>query len=334
LTDRIFVTGAAGFLGSHAVRLLARTGRTVIGFDALTYAGDATRLRDVGEASFRLKRGDVADRRAVRRALRAARPDAVVHFAAESHATRGELDADSFYRTNVDGTRVVLEESERAGAARFVHISTDEVYGPILEGSFREEDKKPRAGLATSAYARSKGLADDLVSRFTGSMSVVVARPTNCFGPWQHPEKAFARWVTSGLVGETMPVWGGGRQVRQWLYVEDLAAAIMLLVDEPEPEPVYNVGPRHDPEIHNGDLALWVLAFLGLPADRILMTRYDRPDHDVRYSVDPDRIESLGWQTSDVWESFARTADWYRRHPGWWFSHRREAESIYRDRSA
>jgi dTDP-glucose 4,6-dehydratase len=335
MTGRAFVTGCAGFLGSHFVRTLTLEGRAVLGYDALTYAGDMARLRDtLSGPDFEFVRGDVVVREAVRAAMGRAAPDTVVHFAAESHVTRGERDADRFDRTNILGTRVVLEESARAGVTRFVHVSTDEVYGPILSGAFGEDDKQPGPGLATSAYARSKAIADDLARAFAGTMEVVVVRPTNCFGPWQHPEKALPRWITSALLGAAMPVWGDGRQVRQWLYAKDLAGAIELIVDAPDPEPVYNVGPRHEPEIPNVDLARWVAAFLGLPMETVVLTAYDRPDHDRRYAVDPTRIEALGWKPGDVRLNFERTVDWYRRHRAWWVPLRGEAESIYRDRTA
>ena len=335
MTGRVFVTGCAGFLGSHFVRALTLEGRAILGYDALTYAGDMARLRDsLGGPGFEFARGDIVARDAVRAAVRRAAPDTVVHFAAESHVTRGETDADRFDRTNVLGTRVVLEESARADVTRFVHVSTDEVYGPIVSGAFEEDDKQPGPGLATSAYARSKAMADDLARSFAGKMEVVVVRPTNCFGPWQHPEKALPRWITSALLGEPVPVWGDGRQIRQWLFAMDLAAAIELIVDAADPDPVYNVGPRHAPEITNLDLARWVASDLGQPAETVVLTTYDRPDHDRRYAVDPTRIEGLGWNPGDVWLNFERTVDWYRRHRAWWVPLRAEAESIYRDRPA
>ena len=330
----VFVTGCGGFLGSHTVRSLIRRGWTVVGFDALTYAGDMARLHDCQETpSFRFVRGDVVDRAAVRSALQSAGPEIVVHFAAESHVTRGETNSERFERTNVLGTRVLLEESTEAGVRRFVHISTDEVYGPITSGAFREDDKPPGPGLATSAYARSKARADDLAGSYPGPMEVVVLRPTNCFGPWQHPEKALPRWITSALLDERLPVWGDGNQVRQWLYAGDLAAAVDLVIEATDPDPVYNVGPRHEPEIRNADLASWVASFLDR-SDAVVHTAYDRPDHDRRYAVDPTRIESLGWRPTGVWTNFERTVDWYRRHSAWWLPLRGEAESIYRDRTA
>ena len=326
--ERVLVTGGAGFLGSHAVRRLLEDGAEVLDLDVLTYAGSAARLADLeGHSGHRLLRADVADRDAVRDAVRAFHPDAVLHLAAESHVTRSESDPDRFWRTNVEGTRVLLEEAGDAGVPRFVHVSTDEVYGPIPEGAFREEDKRPGEGAATSPYARSKAVADDL-ARERGA---IVVRPTNCFGPWQHPEKAFPRWVTRALDGRPVPVWGDGGYVRQWLAADDLADALALVLAAPEPEPVYNVGPRHDPEITNLGLARWLLGHLGLPEDRLVLTAYDRPDHDRRYAVDPGRIESLGWKPGDTWDRFAETVAWYRAHEDWWRPLVPEAESIYDD---
>jgi dTDP-glucose 4,6-dehydratase len=215
-----------------------------------------------------------------------------------------------------------------------VHVSTDEVYGPSLQGVFREEDKRPGHAQATSVYAKSKAIADDIARRFSGDIEVVVVRPTNCFGPWQHPEKAFARWVTRALAGRRIPVWGDGLHVRQWLYADDLAEAIGLILDARSPEPVYNVGPRHRPEITNLDLATWLLCYLGLPEERLVLTPYDRPRHDRRYAVNPSRIEALGWRPGDAWRQFAETAEWYRRTSAWWTPLFAEAESIYVDAKA
>jgi dTDP-glucose 4,6-dehydratase len=329
---RVLVTGGAGFLGSHFVRAWLREGLgEVTNVDLLTYAGSEGRLADVQEdPRYRFVRADVAEPDAVRLALAEARPDVVVHFAAESHVTRSERDAERFHRTNVDGTRVLLEAAARQGLLRFIHISTDEVYGPIPEGAFREEDKDAGDRQATSPYAKSKALADDVARSFRG-IEVTVLRPTNCFGPWQFPEKAFARWVTRALRGEPIPVWGDGLYVRQWLAAEDLAAAVLLVASSERPEPVYNVGPRHEPDITNLDLARWVAEYVGLPPDRVVLTEYDRPGHDRRYAVDPTRIEGLGWRASDPWERFASTVEWYRGAESWWGPLVEEAESIYSD---
>lgn len=330
---RVLVTGGSGFLGSHFVRAwLARGGTALLNLDLMTYAGSTERLADVdGLQAYGFHRADVADRAQAEAAIGDFRPELVVHFAAESHVTRGEQEGERFRRTNVDGTRVMLEAAEAGRVRRFVHISTDEVYGPCAAGSFREDGKAPGAEQATSAYAKSKAVADDIAQGFGGDMEVVVVRPTNCFGPWQHPEKAFARWVAKALSGGSVPVWGDGLYVRQWLSAEDLAGAITLLLEAGAPERVYNVGPRHDPEITNLDLATWLLRYLGLAEDRLVLTAYDRPDHDRRYAVDPARIEALGWRPGDVWDRLASTVEWYRANESWWRPLMEQAESIYAD---
>ncbi len=308
-----------------------RSGRLGL-LDCLTYAGSLDRIADLVDApGVTFFRTDVCDREGVHDALTAIRADAVVHLAAESHVTRSESDPDRFWRTNVGGTRVVLEEAARAGVARVVHVLTDEVYGPVVAGAHREEDKDQGTAQASSAYAKSKSAADDFALALWPTVSAVVLRPTNCFGPWQHPEKALPRWITRGLTGRPLPVWGDGLYVRQWLHVDDLAAAIRLVLDLERPQPVYNVGPRHDPEIANVALARWVVDHLGLPTDRISLTAYDRPEHDRRYAVDPSRIEAAGWRAADPWERFAATVAWYRAHAAWWLPLVADAESIYGD---
>jgi dTDP-glucose 4,6-dehydratase len=335
-TDRVLVTGGAGFIGSHFVRsLLAGDVERVVNYDLLTYAGDLRRLAGVeDDPRYRFVRGDVADTGALATVFAEERPTAVVHFAAESHVTRSETEPDLFHRTNVRGTGVLLDASVDAGVERFVHVSTDEVYGPILEGAFREEDKHPGNRQATSPYSRSKAIADDIARAFADRLGVVVARPTNAFGPWQFPEKALARWVTRALSGGSVPVWGDGLYVRQWLAAEDVAAALALLLRTGHPAPVYNVGIRHEPEITNLQLARFVLEHLGLPEDRLEMTPYDRPDHDRRYCVDASAIEALGWRPGEVWDRMAATIDWYAANRPWWEPLVAEAESIYAPRGA
>lgn len=327
------VTGGAGFLGSHFVHyILGGDIAQLVNLDALTYAGDLQRLADLeGDSRYRFVNGDVCSEVDVRSMLAEFRPDAVVHYAADSHVTRSESDPDQFYRTNVEGTRVVFEGAVATGVRRVVHVSTDEVYGSIVEGAFREGDKLPGDGQASSPYAKSKALADDLARSYSDKLEVIVARPTNAFGAWQFPEKVFPRWVTRAMRGEPLLVWGDGLYVRQWLYAEDFARAIKLLLEEGEPGEVYNVGPRHEPEITNLDLARWLVDYLGLPEDRIEMTAYDRPAHDRRYAVDSQKIRAFGWEPGDVWAQMTKTVEWYRSNPKWWERHIAEAESIYSD---
>lgn len=328
----MLVTGGAGFLGSNFVRhWLAEDRGQVLNLDLLTYAGSLARLGDIEHQRYRWVRGDVTDQEAVAAVMADFRPELVAHFAAESHVTRSEQHPDRFRRTNVDGTAVMLDAAAEHGVRRFVHISTDEVYGPILAGAFKEEDKTPGDQQATSPYAKSKAVADDLALEFSSNMEVVIVRPTNCFGPWQYPEKAFARWIVRALTNQPILVWGDGLYVRQWLYAEELADAIVRVLEAGTPEPAYNIGPRHEPEITNLALAHWLLEHLELPENRLVLTEYDRPDHDRRYSVDPARIESLGWNPGDTWNQFAQTVEWYKRNVAWWKPLVAEAESIYTD---
>lgn len=330
---RVLVTGGAGFLGSHFVRhALARGAASVTNLDLLTYAGDPSRLSDVeADSRYRFVRADVASSDEVAAVFQEVKPDLVVHYAAESHVTRSENAPELFNRTNVEGTRTLLDAAERSGVSKFVHVSTDEVYGSILDGAFKERDKAPGDVQATSPYAKSKALADDLARSYADRVPVVVARPTNAFGPHQFPEKAFPRWVTRALRGEPVLVWGDGLYVRQWLYAEDFARAVGLLAEKGEPGEVYNAGPRHDPEITNLELARWLIESLGLPGDRVELTEYDRPGHDRRYAVDSSKIRALGWDPGEVWAQFASTVDWYRTNRDWWERHIAEAESIYSD---
>jgi dTDP-glucose 4,6-dehydratase len=328
----LLVTGAAGFIGSRYVRALLASDSPdaprVTVLDKLTYAGTLDNL-ELGHPRLEFVQGDICDAELVDKLM--AEADQVVHFAAESHVDRSIAGAADFVRTNVLGTQTLLDAALRYGVGPFVHISTDEVYGPSSDGAFAEEDKPPGDTQATSPYARSKAMADDLAREFRGDMEVVILRPTNCFGPWQYPEKAFPRWVARALTGRPLLVWGDGLYVRQWLYAEDLSEAVHLVLTSPDVEAVYNVGPRHTPEISNLDVARWILAYFDLPEDRLVLTDYDRPQHDRRYAVDPSRIEGLGWKPGDVWEQFAGTIEWYRRSRDWWEPLLPEAESIYED---
>jgi dTDP-glucose 4,6-dehydratase len=229
---------------------------------------------------------------------------------------------------------VLLEALTRVDPSVVVHVSTDEVYGPCPDVPFREDQKEPGEGKATSAYARSKAVADDVARSFADRLPLIVARPTNCFGPWQHPEKALPRWITRALRGSRLPVWGDGAYVRDWLPVGELCDAIGLLLRRGRPGEVYNIGPSRDPEITNAMLAQWVARTLQLPESHVVLTSYDRPEHDRRYAVDAGKMRALGWVPDrDVWDRFADTVEWYRANGWWWEPLIASAESIYADRS-
>jgi len=329
VSGRVLVTGGLGFIGSAFVRALAADGRRVLNVDLDTYAGDERRIAGVGDGMVETVRLDVASPE-LAGVVREERPALVVHFAAESHVTRSEDAPEVFFHANVEGTRVVLDAAEAAGC-RVLHMSTDEVYGPCPADPFREEDKLPGEGLATSAYARSKALADDLARSYAERVDVVVARPTNCIGPWQHPEKAVPRWATRALRGERLPVWGDGEQVRDWMFVEDAVSALRLLAERGERGEVYNVGPQAE-GVPNVEIARAIARAAGQDEASVYLSRYDRPQHDRRYAVATDRIAGLGWHASRSLEAaIAETVEWYRENEAWWSPLVPDAEQLYAD---
>jgi len=329
VSDRVLVTGGLGFIGSAFVRALAADGRRVLNVDLDTYAGDERRIAGVGDGMVETVRLDVASPE-LAGVVREERPALVVHFAAESHVTRSEDAPEVFFHANVEGTRVVLDAAEAAGC-RVLHMSTDEVYGPCPADPFREEDKLPGEGLATSAYARSKALADDLARSYAERVDVIVARPTNCIGPWQHPEKAVPRWATRALRGERLPVWGDGEQVRDWMFVEDAVSALRLLAERGERGEVYNVGPQAE-GVPNVEIARAIARSAGQDEASVYLSHYDRPQHDRRYAVATDRIAGLGWHASRSLEAaIAETVEWYRENEAWWSPLVPDAEQLYAD---
>ena len=330
MTGRILVTGGLGFIGSEFIRQSSSDGVEVLNVDAFTYAADRHRLLDLGRGGPETVRGDVSQPQ-VSQVVIAERPSVIVHFAAETHVTRSEVAAPRFWATNVDGTRYLLEAAEKADVGLVVHVSTDEVYGSCAGAPFKESEKAPGEGRATSVYARSKALADDLARGFADRVPVIVVRPTNCFGPWQHPEKAVPRWITRALQGHHLPVWGNGAQVRDWMHVSDAVSAIRLVIDEGVPGETYNIGPAGD-QITNLTMAGKIAAAAGRDPDDVYLSAYDRPGHDRRYAVDTTRLRALGWSPRHYIDSaIADTVEWYRLNETWWKRRIDEAEALYRD---
>jgi dTDP-glucose 4,6-dehydratase len=330
VSGRLLVTGGMGFIGSAFVRALAADGVAVLNVDADTYAGDERRLAGTDPRLVETVRVDVAAPE-LAEVVAAERPAQIVHFAAETHVTRSEGADAAFFRTNVDGTRNLLEAAVAAGVGRVIHISTDEVYGPCPGDPYREDQKLPGEGRATSAYARSKAVADDLARSYADRLDVVVVRPTNCIGPWQHPEKAVPRWATRALRGERLPVWGDGMQVRDWMFVQDAVAGLRVLLERGERGAVYNLGPAAE-AVPNVEIARMVAAAAGAGADAVYLSAYDRPQHDRRYAVSVERIGTLGWRAAHGLEdAVGETVAWYRDHPGWWQTLVADAERLYAD---
>jgi len=312
---RIVVTGGAGFIGSNFVRHLLRAHEDVevVNLDKLTYAGNLENLRDVeSDPRYTFVRGDICDAGVVRSALAGA--DAVVNFAAETHVDRSISDPQDFIRTDVLGTHTLLEAVRELSVDRYLQVSTDEVYGSIERGSFREDSVLA----PSSPYSASKAGADLLVLAYHGTFAtpVLITRSSNNYGPYQYPEKIVPLFVTNALDDEPLPVYGDGRNVRDWLYVEDNCAAIDLVLHKGEPGHVYNVGGGN--EVENLDLTRRILDLLG--KDHSLV-RYvpDRPGHDRRYSVDCAKLQALGWAPRTPFaDGLATTVAWYRDHRTWW----------------
>jgi dTDP-glucose 4,6-dehydratase len=332
---RFLVTGGAGFMGSNFMRyvLNKNINCSIVNLDKLTYAGNLDNLKDIEEKSnYKFVKGDILDQKLVDRLMQKA--DAVFHFAAESHVTRSEIKPDVFYKTNVEGTKVLLESAERNKVKKFIHISTDEVYGSRNKGFFKEEDKKLGDQQATSDYAKSKSKADDLALSFKGKLDIIVVRSTNNFGPYQYPEKALPRWITRVLSNEPVPVWGNGEQVRDWLYVIDTARAILQIFKKGKSGEAYNVAANNKPEIKNIDVANIVCKVLKVGKERFIKFIPDpREHHDFRYALDITKIKKeVGWVPSEDTKGLIKeTVLWYKDNPWWWKPLITKAEEIYKD---
>ncbi len=311
---KLFVTGGAGFIGSNYVRhVLGSTDDEITVFDALTYAGNLENLDGLDtDPRFRFVKGDICDRATVRDAMDG--HDVVVHFAAESHVDRSIVDPDTFVRTNCDGTNVLCDTARHLAVERFVHISTDEVYGSIDVGSFRETDRLgPR-----SPYSASKAGSDLIALSYheTYGLPVIITRSSNNFGPYQFPEKVIPLFVTNLLDGRKVPLYGDGMNVRDWCFVEDNCAGVDLVRREGVTGEIYNIGAGN--ELPNRELTMKILTLLGHDESMIEPVE-DRLGHDRRYSIDCAKVRSLGWAPRrDLDEALEETVAWYRDNRPWW----------------
>jgi dTDP-glucose 4,6-dehydratase len=313
---RILVTGGAGFIGSNFIRyMLGRYDYEIVNLDKLTYAGNLDNLRDIEDADgrYRFVHGDIANAADVEAAMEGV--DAVVNFAAETHVDRSLIDAGAFIETDVRGVFVLLEAARRHGVERFLHISTDEVYGPRFPSNpARETDVLA----PVNPYAASKTGGEMQCSAFfrTYGLPVVISRSANNIGPRQHPEKAIPLFVTNALEDKPLPVYGEGLQVRDRLYVEDNCEALDLILHEAPAGEVYNVGAAN--ERPNIDVVRTVLSLLGKPESLIRFVE-DRTQHDAQYSLDTTKIRALGWAPRHDYDAaMAKTVAWYRENRWWW----------------
>ncbi|MBE3099331.1 MAG: dTDP-glucose 4,6-dehydratase [Planctomycetes bacterium] len=322
------VTGGAGFIGSNFVRLAlaARADLKIIDIDLLTYAGNLENLDGVPQDRHTFIRADITDPEAMERAIPEG-ADALINFAAETHVDRSILGPLAFVRTNVLGTQVLLDVARAKGVKRFVQVSTDEVYGSLGPGEPPFTEDRPPA--PSSPYAASKAGADMLVlaAHHTYGQDVGITRCSNNYGPYQFPEKLIPLMLSNALEDQPLPIYGDGRQVRDWIHTDDHSRAVLAAIEKGRPGRIYNIGARS--ERYNIDVVREILRQLGKP-ESLIRHVTDRPGHDRRYGIDPGRTErELGWRPQVPFEEgLARTIRWYRDHQDWW---RRIKDGSYRE---
>jgi dTDP-glucose 4,6-dehydratase len=319
----LLVTGGCGFIGSQFIKLVLREHPQyrVVNFDLLTYAGNMENLaneeRTRARSAYHFICGDISDTKLVEKTISGEEVDAIVNFAAETHVDRSLLDSAPFLRTNVEGTRVLLDSASRLGVQRFLQVSTDEVYGSLepLDPPFTEEHPlRPN-----SPYAASKAAADLLVRAYHNSYGfpALITRCGNNYGPYQFPEKFLPLFITNALDDLPLPLYGDGRQIRDWIHVEDHARALLRVLEEGQVGEIYNVSANG--EQTNLHMAERVLNLMGKPAN---LLRYvtDRPGHDRRYGIDAGKLcRELGWQPRiSLDDGLQATIEWYREQRGWW----------------
>jgi dTDP-glucose 4,6-dehydratase len=315
MSRRYLVTGGAGFIGSNFIRHLyeSEPTATITNLDAMTYAGVPATISELdADNRHTFVEGDIRDPLLVDRIVPG--HDVIVHFAAESHVDRSIAGPSAFTETNVVGTGILIDAAHRHGVERFIHVSTDEVYGSITEGFADEE-----APLSPSSpYSASKAGSDLLVRSYAATFGyeAIITRCTNNYGPYQFPEKVIPLFATNLIDGHRVPLYGTGRNERDWLHVEDHCRAIHLLVDQGTPGDIYNIGA--DAQVTNLELTHRILDSMGADVGMIEYVQ-DRPGHDLRYAVDSSKIRRLGWApVNEIDERLVETIEWYRNRADWW----------------
>jgi dTDP-glucose 4,6-dehydratase len=309
---KFLITGGAGFIGSNFLLGFANrhTEYEIINVDKLTYAANPLYLKPLANQSrYTFIQADIANKEAMELIFETHRPDVVIHFAAESHVDRSINDASPFIISNVLGTQILLDLAKHYKIQKFVHVSTDEVYGSIEEGFFTEESPLS----PNSPYSASKAASDMLVRSYvqTHQLPAVISRCSNNFGPHQYPEKLIPVLIKKALTGQKLPIYGDGQNIRDWLYVEDHCKAIELICQKGTIGEVYNVGTHN--EKSNIEIAEFILKHLGLSTNQIEFVQ-DRPGHDRRYAIDSSKIQNeLGWQAECVFKDYMeQTIEWYK----------------------
>lgn len=312
---KVLVTGGAGFIGSYLIKLWLRLDPQIriVNFDKLTYCGDLARLKEIeARGRYEFFKGDVCRPKAVETALKGC--DGVIHLAAETHVDRSLLDAGAFFETNLYGTFVMLEAARRKGVRKFLYVSTDEVYGSREKGYYKEGS----ALGPTSPYSVSKAAADLLVVSYarTHGLHTVVTRGSNTFGPYQYPEKVIPLFASNALSGAKLPLYGDGRQVRNWIHVEDHCRGILTAFNKGRKGESYNISSRT--YLENIELTRRILKILEKPAGLIQKVR-DRVGHDRRYATSSAKLRKLGWRENFSFDEALRdTVLWYRDNESWW----------------
>ena len=313
----LLVTGGCGFIGSNFVRYMLDTYDeiSIVNLDKLTYAGNPENLKDIeNDSRYTFVQGDICDPDSVNSVISKYNIDTIVHFAAESHVDRSIDDGSVFIKTNVLGTYTMLEAARKCGIKRFVHISTDEVYGSTIEGSFVETDiLEP-----SSPYSSSKAGSDLLALSFftTHNLPVIVTRCTNNYGPYQYPEKLIPFFVSNLIEGKKVPVYGTGKNIRDWLYVIDHCSAIDFVIQNGIPGEIYNIGGGE--EKTNLEITYKILELLGKDESSIEYVE-DRKGHDFRYSLDFGKLRAMGWEPEYSFEeAIESTVKWYTENEQWW----------------
>lgn len=314
---RILVTGGAGFIGSNFIQYMLSKYRDleIINLDLLTYCGRSENLYDVkDDPRHKFIQGDIRERETVERTIREEGIEVIVNFAAETHVDRSIVKAGSFVLTDAYGTHILLDATRRNNVDKFVQIGTDEVYGSIKEGSFNEmEPLNP-----SSPYSASKAAGDLIARAFhkTYGLDVVITRSSNNFGPYQHPEKLIPKLIMRVLHNQSLPLYGDGKQVRDWIYVIDNCEAIDLIIRDGKPGEIYNIASGN--EWTNLEVAKLILRALE-KSENLIKFVQDRPGHDQRYSLDTTKIKELGWEPRHRFEeALKRTIEWYTENKWWW----------------
>ena len=324
--SKILVTGGAGFIGSEFVRQAINRGQNVVVVDKLTYAGDLERLKEV-KGKYTFYKTDIFQKAKLEAVVRKERPHIVVHFAAETHVDRSLQDVEPFIRTNIGGTQNLIDLSQKYNVQKFVQISTDEVYGERLKGRFLETGAlRPK-----NPYSATKASAEFLVwaAVKTYQFPAIIVRPANNYGPWQYPEKLIPVVIMKALSGQKVPVYGKGKQVREWLHVQDCVEGIRFILDRGEIGETYNIGTYFERE--NITTVQTILQLLG-KSERLIQFVQDRQGHDFRYSLDCSKLRRLGWRPKIVFRhGIQQTLQWYLTHYGWMEKKRRVLEIYWKN---